>query len=81
MFSRKTRRKSDRRNRNIDTENSNLNSGSSSNTSTTSNSQVVDTDDVHGKKSKSKMFTITGDRSPLWTTLTHAQTITEFAES
>lgn len=76
MFSRKTRRKSDRTNRTSDTENSNLNSGSSSNTSTTSNSQLVDADDVQGNKSK--MFTIS---HPLWTTLTHAQTITEFAES
>lgn len=28
-----------------------------------------------------KLFTISGDSSPLWTTLTHAQTITEFTES
>lgn len=28
-----------------------------------------------------KPFAISGDRSPLWTTLTHAQTITEFIES
>lgn len=76
MFSRKGRRKLDRTNRYSDRP---LSSGNSSNTSTTSNSQLVDSDDVHGKKSK--LFTITGDRSPLWTTLTHAQTITEFVES
>lgn len=79
MFSRKTKRKSDRTNRNSDTDNSKVNSGSSSNTSTTSNSQLVEPDELQGKKMK--MFTISGDRSPLWTTLTHAQTITEFVES
>lgn len=79
MFSRKTKRKSDRTNRNSDTDNSHVNSGSSSNTSTASISQLVDSDEHQGKKIK--MFTISGDRSPLWTTLTHAQTITEFAES
>lgn len=77
MFSRKTRPKSDRVHRYSD---NTLNSGSSSNTSITSDSQQADANDVRGKKS-SKMFTLTGDRSPLWTTLTHAQTITEFAES
>lgn len=75
MFSRKAKRKLDRTNRC----NSTANNGSSSNTSNTPNSQLLDADDVQSKKSK--MFTITGDRSPLWTTLTHAQTITEFVES
>lgn len=28
-----------------------------------------------------QMYAVAGDRSPLWTTLTHAQTITEFIES
>lgn len=78
MFSRKPKRKSDRTNNCNDTENSTC-SGSSSNTSITSNSYIANSDNVHGKKSK--MFTITGDHSPLWTTLTHAQTITEFVES
>lgn len=31
--------------------------------------------------SKRRKYTIGSDRSPLWTTLTHAQTITEYPES
>lgn len=80
MFSRKANRKSDRTHRSSGTDNSQLNSGSSSNTSTnTSTSQLVDSDEHQVKKMN--MFSIGGDRSPLWTTLTHAQTITEFVES
>lgn len=77
MFSRKAKRKSDRSHRYCD--NSHMNIGNSSSTPTASNSQLKDSDELHGKKSK--MFTIGSDRSPLWTTLTHAQTITEFVES
>lgn len=36
----------------------------------------------HASDSKRrKLYTIGSDRSPLWTTLTHAQTITEYPES
>lgn len=38
------------------------------------------TPDRNGDKRRG-LFTLAGDRSPLWTTLTHAQTITEFIES
>lgn len=32
-------------------------------------------------RKRRKLYTIGSDRSPLWTTLTHAQTITEYPES
>lgn len=44
-------------------------------TSPSSNSNKSD------QYNRKKLFAITGDHSPLWTTLTHAQTITEFIES
>lgn len=45
---------------------------------------AIEMEQLHEQASDSKrrkLYTIGSDRSPLWTTLTHAQTITEYPES
>lgn len=55
--------------------------GSNKRTTTTAIDIEMDHLGAHCNGKRRKLFTISGDSSPLWTTLTHAQTITEFTES
>lgn len=55
--------------------------GSNKRTTTTAIDIEMDHLGAHCNGKRRKLFTISGDSSPLWTTLTHAQTITELTES
>lgn len=46
--------------------------------STSSSSTSASSSSSSSNHSMRHLYTITGDRSPLWNTLTHAQTITEY---